>query len=220
MRKLLIILFLSFNNKFILAECFMSPDAFDSSRDQPHMSKTILIGKIISTDTRKGPELSESKKFGAIFISEPPFPLIKIPLTTGGCNIRFGNSEKKALFISSKDFSPINSEKESIGVRGGTIFPIEDLTGRVLRSPFSPVPPYKGDILERTELPAGHPNIFWGYCQKLDTCIKVKDNCGNMIGVNDRHKSKLENYFKKKKVKCDSPKKLETVSKCVEYFCS
>lgn len=69
----------------------------------------------------------------------------------------------------------------------------------------------------------GEINPSWQFCEANTECIRSKNECGNLIGVNQKY---LKNYLsflriKKKKTECsNSVSEVSNISRCVESFCN
>lgn len=69
----------------------------------------------------------------------------------------------------------------------------------------------------------GEINPSWQFCEDDLECVQLKNQCGNLIGVNKKHKKDYLFFLKTKKAKLDCLKAGDTkigISKCVENFCS
>lgn len=78
-------------------------------------------------------------------------------------------------------------------------------------------------LADRQEF-VGEINPSWQFCESDNECMRSKNMCGSLIGVNKKYEKHYLDFLKTNKLKLDCSKestKTKTAeSKCVENFCS
>lgn len=164
----------------------------------PLTAKTILVIKF------KGEPFDQS------LFTEKPWPFLEKKMMSYGCPAG-GENGKKYLFLSRQNIEDLRGSKNKvIGSCSGLIHDLSSAEYvRVIKQ-----------LATAKELPVGHPNVFWGFCQKDIECTKIKKSCGDVNSVNKKYKSNLETYINESGNKCDRKDVKGKISKCVESFCS
>lgn len=65
-------------------------------------------------------------------------------------------------------------------------------------------------------------NPSWQFCEADKECVRTKNLCQNIIGINKKYLKAYKAYLKAKKKKIDCSEEVKTktsASKCVENFC-
>lgn len=140
------------------------------------------------------------------FISKQPWPKIKIEVgkSCGFFDFRTGDM----VFSSRETIDKLMSDKNKIHVGNGSFRNVNFVTN------------YIDPILEKDELPEGHPNHFWKYCIEDSICVNTVGRCGERVGINKINLTRFENYLKKKKEYKCSKSSDRKISSCVDNFCS
>lgn len=140
------------------------------------------------------------------FISKQPWPKVRFEIgkSCGGFEHRTGDM----IFSSRENIGKLMSDKRKIGVGNGSFRNVSFLTN------------YIDPILEKEELPEGHPNHFWKYCIEDSICVNTVGRCGERVGINLINLKRFENYLKKNKVYKCSLSSERKVSRCIDNFCS
>lgn len=180
--------------------CSIDQNSLDKSTEFPELAKTVVVGTIVEKDS------------GHFFVSKKPWENLNVRISMFGCGGFYMRSDAKEVLLTSEESIQDLMKGKNISIGNAQLSDISkasffaDKFGRV-----------------KEEFPAGKPNVFWRYCSMDNYCTKVKDACGNKVGVSLLFQSNYENYLKSQhgKVKCD--KKVETgskVSRCVKNFCN